>query len=204
MKTFRVIAITSAISLLCLMAAADDIGIPNSPTTADAQSDAENQAQGVSADTSKQQQELLLKINRALSRGAITADQASQFKSELNEINQKESWHKTYSEAIPDQLLQEDKQHIASLSSKLNRPVPTPSSTSAPVDAIHADIHKSISNALARNAISIQQAEQYYARLAEIEADMESMQNDNVKSTSESATLNESLRRLKAEIASKH
>jgi len=203
MKTFSAIAISATISLVCQMAIADDIGTPNAPTTADAQVAAEKQAQG-GADTSKQQQDLLLKINKALSRGAISAEQASQYKQELNEINQKEAWHKSYSEAIPDALLQEDQKHIASLSAKLNRPASIPSSTSAAPDAIHADVHKSISNALARNAISIQQAEQYYARLAEIEADMESLQNDDIKSSSESAALAESLRKLKAEIVSKH
>jgi len=154
-------------------------------------------------DTSNQQGKVLEKINQALSRGAISAEQASDFKDELNKINEKEGWHKSYGQAIPIELLKDDQQRLSVLSAKLDQ-ISGLTSASAPADAVHLDVHKLISQALAKNKISNAQAEQYYARLAQIEADMESLAKDPAASKSETIAEAKELEQLKDDLQRNH
>jgi hypothetical protein len=154
-------------------------------------------------DTSNQQEQVLEKINEALSRGTISPDQASDFKAELNKINEQEAWHKSYGQGIPSDLLKDDQQRLNVLMTKLDHSTAPVGPKHSPSDAMHVDIHKMISQLLAAKKITDGQAEQYYARLAQLELDQESLKNDPVKSNGEAATLNQLLNQLKQDLERK-
>jgi hypothetical protein len=152
-----------------------------------------------SQDTAALQAKVLTKINQALSRGSITPEQATNFKERLNAISDQETWYKSRPEAIPPEILSRDTELLQKLNTDVEGQLPLKPTTQAD-DAMHREIHRLITTALAKNRITNDQAEKYYARLAQIEEDLESLKNDPAGSTAEAVELNEKLARLSAEL----
>ena len=110
-------------------------------------------------DTIILQQQALKKINRALSRGSLTPEEASDFKEQLNDIGAKETWYKSLAFPVPAELIKADIEKIESLNTAVSKNSKLSLNTSQASDDTHSDIHKLISRALANNKISNSQAE---------------------------------------------
>src|SRR5271163_773073 len=74
-----------------------------------------------SPDTTKLQEQVLMQVNRALSRGSISAEDASNLKAQINRLSDAESWYKTLETPIPASLLQEDTRALTQLSTDLEK-----------------------------------------------------------------------------------
>ena len=150
--------------------------------------------------TDKQQNDVLMQINSGLVNGSISPAQASQFKDELNKINDKESWYKSFNTAIPANLKQENVSLLNQISSKLK---PQATKSAATQVALHGDVDELIGSALAKNHISSGQAESYYLRLAQLESNIESTKNNPATPSSEIIDTNKQLAQLKSELLRK-
>jgi hypothetical protein len=186
------------INMNCIAAQADWLSDENAPAYFDSPLKSGSPVPW-GKDTSKEQGNVLTKINDALSRGAISAEKASEYKAQLNKVNDKEQWYKSYGKAIPQDLLQEDLKQLDGLSATIQSQT-TVHPAPQPIDAMHADVHKLISRALAVKKISNLEAEQYYERLAELEADIESLKEDPAGSGAEQAAVSEALASLKGDV----
>jgi len=149
--------------------------------------------------TGKLQLQVLIQINQALSRGAITAAEASNLKEQLNGWNDKESWYTSLHEPIPASLVQENTRLLTAMSADLTKEHPLKQAPSS-ADAIHTKIDELISGALARNKITSSQAERYYSRLAEIESNIESSKADPASTPDADAANNQSLSKLEQDV----
>jgi len=145
-----------------------------------------------SSDTSELQNKVLMKINEQLTRGSITADQASNLKDELNQLSESESWYKSMNQVTPASVVQQDTESLNKLLTKLCKGQTTKPVVSAR-DALHSDIDELVSKLLAGNKIGSNQAEVYYSRLAQIESVLESRDSQR----SETAAAMQNLRELK-------
>ncbi len=161
----------------------------------------ENQAQ----DTIAQQTKVLAKINEALTRGAITPDQSSDLKEQLNGIGASESWYKSIAVPVPQTVVKENTEKLAALNTQIDKQLPLNLSrvTTSTGGTTYGEISKLIGHAAASNKISNAQAEEYYTQLAQIENDAESLKNDPASSKIELSDLNGQLKLLKVDIQAK-
>jgi hypothetical protein len=143
--------------------------------------------------TDELQTKVLTKINNGLVQGWLSPAEASQFKTKLNAVNNLESWYKSFNDPIPNALIQHDTALLNELASALQpRVVPSPNVVSGQ----HTDVQALIDNALAKNQISSNQAQQYFMRLAQIESDLQSTS----AVSGQSALANQNLQDLKTEL----
>jgi predicted RNA-binding protein associated with RNAse of E/G family len=87
---------------------------------------------------------------------------------------------------------------LKEMSQKL-QPKNLPSANAA--NSLHTDIDELISNALAKNRISSNQAEAYYLKLAQIESNLESTKTGQV--SNEKTAMDKSLNQLRIELLHK-
>jgi len=152
-----------------------------------------------SSDTSELQDRVLRKINEALSRGSISTVEATNFKEQLNNLNNTESRYRSLNLAIPTEVVQQNTQLLSELSLKLEQRLPIKPEISG-ADTLHVEIDDLISRALAQDKITSLQAEKYYSQLAQIESNLENLRSDQSRFPSESAALSLKLGSLKADL----
>ncbi len=148
--------------------------------------------------TRELQDKVLMQINQGLVNGWLSPDQASQFKTQLNKVNDQESWYQSFRAPIPQVLMQKNIALLKEMSQKL-QPKNLPSANAA--NSLHTDIDELISNALAKNRISSNQAEAYYLKLAQIESNLESTKTGQV--SNEKTAMDKSLNQLRIELLHK-
>jgi hypothetical protein len=192
------IGLLSAINSLPVFGQIDSRAEKNS--TAAQQSDSLNTPLNFFAQhgTSELQLKVLKEINHDLQAGSLTPEQASDFKGELNKINDSESGYQSVGHLIPMPLVEKNTSEIKAISSKLHRAPPLKTSGS---NALHYDVDDMISRALARNKITSSEAETYYLRLAQIESNMESAKTDRASGLEDAAAMDKSLAQLRAELS---
>ncbi len=150
--------------------------------------------------TAELQEKVLIKINEGLVSGWLSPDKASQFKVQVNKINEQESWYRSFSKEIPVSITEKDTTLLNQLSQKLE---PKPLLSVTPENALHADIDDLIAKALARNLISSSEAEKYYLRLAQIESNLEHSKRNQADASDQMNAVNKNLSLLKSELLHK-
>ena len=148
--------------------------------------------------TSELQLKVLKEINHDLQSGSVTPEEASDYKAELNKINDSESGYQSIGHVIPMPLVEKNTRDIQAMSAKLHRATPLKTSGS---NALHYDVDDMISRALARNKITSSEAERYYLRLAQIESNMESAKTDKASGADDALAMAKSLAQLRAELS---
>jgi hypothetical protein len=146
------------------------------------------------------QASVLTQINEAVVAGRLSAVEASEYKNQLNRLNQQESWYKTFNSPVPAALINKDTQLLNELSTSLNRKSVL---TAKPETATHADVEQLINNALAHNRISSSEAEGYYLRLAQVESNLASVKGTGTRAADDQAAVNRTLGELKSELVRK-
>jgi hypothetical protein len=146
------------------------------------------------------QEKVLMQINEGLFNGSLSASNASQFKNQLNKLNDQESWYKSLNSPIPATLAQKN---TVLLNEMMQRLQPKPVESAKTENALHSDIDELVSKALARNHISSGEAEKYYLRLAQIESNIESTKKDPADLGNVSAATHRDLSQLKSELLHK-
>lgn len=139
------------------------------------------------------QDKVLMQINSGLVNGWLTIDQASEYKAELNKLNEEETTYKSVRMQIPASLIEANTKALNEMSQLLK---PKALSMAKAENSLHSDMDELISNALAHKRISSSAAEKYYMRLAQIESKMESTKGNPM----EVSVLNSNLTALKAEL----
>jgi hypothetical protein len=148
--------------------------------------------------TSELQLKVLKEINHDLQAGSLTPEEASDYKGELNKINDSESGYQSVGHLIPMPLVEKNTREIQEIGAKLHRALPLKTSGS---NALHYDVDDMIARALAKNKISSSEAERYYLRLAQIESNLESAKNDKASGRYNAAEMDKSLAQLRAELS---
>ena len=155
-------------------------------------------------DTIVLQTKVLEKINEALARGAITSQQASDLKEQLNNIGTSESWYKSLAVPVPAAVVKENTDKLAALNTEIDKQLPLNFDKGiGKSNGSYSEVSKLIGHAAANNKITNAQAEEYYSQLAQIENDTESLKNDPASSNTELTDLNKQLKLLKTDIQSK-
>jgi hypothetical protein len=175
--------------------ASDSLNINSAPTSA-------NTEALPSADTELLQGQILVKINQALSRGLVSPEQATDFTSQLNKINEQEVWYKSRGLSAPQDTLNADIEFLKALSADIDKQLPQKafrfnSSQSNNPTATYIELHKMIANALTQGKISYSEAEEYYFELEQIESNIENLNNNPLGSSFDRLTLNNALQQLK-------
>jgi hypothetical protein len=150
--------------------------------------------------TAELQEKVLIKINEGLVSGWLSPVKSSQFKNQVNKINEQESWYRSFSKEIPVSITEKDTTLLNQLSQKLE---PKPLLSVTPANALHADIDDLIAKALARNLISSSDAEKYYLRLAQIESNLENSKRNQAAGSDQKAVMNKDVSLLKSELMHK-
>jgi hypothetical protein len=148
--------------------------------------------------TSELQLKVLKEINHDLQSGSLTPEEASDYKAELNKINDSESGYQSIGHLIPMPIVERNTIDLQVMGAKLHRATPLKTSGS---NALHYDVDDMISRALARNKITSSEAERYYLRLAQIESNMESAKTDKASGADDAAAMAKSLAQLRAELS---
>jgi hypothetical protein len=139
------------------------------------------------------------KVNKALNSGAISADEAAQFNTAIDEVNEKETWYRTGSDDVPTQVTDENVKRLNEISQKIATKIPKQTGTILQAK-LNIEIHKAITEALGKKKITNDAATHFYSDLAEIEADMESLKNDPAASPNDVNELNGKLAALRKRI----
>ena len=148
--------------------------------------------------TSELQLKVLTEINHDLMAGSLSPEQAGDYKTELNKINDQESGYQSLGHLIPRSLVEKDTREIRAIGAKLHRVPPLKTSGT---NALHLDVDDMIGQALAQNKISSSEAEKYYLRLAQIESNIESAKSDKGSGRYDAAAMSKSLAQLRAELS---
>ena len=147
--------------------------------------------------TDAQQARLLTQINEGLVNGIITPEDAAAYKERLNNINSKESWYKTYSKPVPQELISANSNLLNELANQLK---PSKQNKAVSDTGLYFDINDSISGALAKNRITSSQAAKYFQQLAQIESKLQSLNLSDSHYRDQSADLNRQMCQLKAQV----
>ncbi len=139
------------------------------------------------------------KVNKALSSGAISADEAARLNTEIDDVNEKEMWYRTGADDVPQTVTDESRRRLNEISQTVATKIPKQSGTILPAQD-HIAIHKAISDAFAKKKITNDEATKFYSDLAQIEADMEALQNDPAASPKDTNELNQKLANLRKHI----
>ncbi len=151
--------------------------------------------------TGKLQQQVLIQINDGLINGWLSAAAASQFKSELNKLNDTESQYVSLNSQIPQDLI--DRNTL--ILNEMRRDIyPRTVKSATTTNSMHSDIDELISKALASNHITSGQAESYYLRLAQAESNLESTKEGSAGFSAEREATDKTLQQLKAELLLKN
>jgi len=145
------------------------------------------------------QEKVLMRINQAVVEGTLSAADAAELKSRLNQVSDQESWYKTENTEIPAQVTESNTKVLGELNTKI---ASVPRLSADAENALHTDIDEMISKALAKNHISSSDAEKYYMRLAQVESNIENARRSQTLST-QWTSLAADLRTLKTELQPK-
>lgn len=151
--------------------------------------------------TAPLQEKVLMQINEGLVNGSLSIEDASQFKDQLNKLNEKESWYKSLNSPIPSSVTEKSTMLLTELSQKLQQR--KPQLLARTDSALHADIDELVSKGLTHDHISSGEAEAYYLRLAQIESSLESSKRNPAPLSDQSSELNKNLHELKSELTHK-
>jgi hypothetical protein len=150
--------------------------------------------------TGKLQGQVLMQINDGLINGWLSPSSASQYKSELNKLNDTESQYTSLNSTIPATLTEKNTAVLNQMAQQIH---PRELQSVSTKNALHTDIDELISKALASNHISSGQAEAYYLRLAQAESNLESTKKNSQGASEQKAATDKSLEDLKSELLRK-
>jgi len=150
--------------------------------------------------TAKLQEKVLSQINVGLVNGQLSSAAAADFKRQIDELSDNESWYKSLNSAVPDAVVEKNAALLNQLSDKINSQ--TQPKLQLPIKAgnsLHSDIDDLIGRALAHDYITSSEAEKYYLRLAQIESILENSKH-NPAMTAQSDQAHKQLNELRSEL----
>jgi hypothetical protein len=154
--------------------------------------------------TGKLQEKVLAQINQGLIDGTISSSDAAEFKRQIDEWSDSESWYKSVNSAIPAYVVEKNTKLLNALSEKVQtESQPKVQSYAKTGNSLHNDVDDLIGRALAHDYISSSQAEKYYLRLAQIESIVENSKHNSVLSKQDQIA-QQQLKELRSELMHLH
>jgi hypothetical protein len=154
--------------------------------------------------TDKLQETVLTQINQGLIDGTISSADAADFKRQIDELSDSESWYKSVNSAIPAYVVEKNAKLLNALSEKVqSESQPKLQSYAKAGNSLHNDVDDLIGHALAHDYITSSEAEKYYLRLAQIESTIENSKHIAAL-TKQNEIAHQQLKELKSELMHLH
>ncbi|HEY9717248.1 MAG TPA: hypothetical protein V6C69_07260 [Trichormus sp.] len=154
--------------------------------------------------TGKLQEKVLAQINQGLIDGTISSADAAEFKRQIDEWSDSESWYKSVNSAIPAYVVEKNTKLLNALGERVQtESQPKLQSYTKAGNSLHNDVDDLIGHALAHDYITSGQAEKYYLRLAQIESIIENSKHNPVL-TKQDEIAHQQLKELRTELMHLH